>query len=132
MIRCFCLVLLIFFTSGCATYRTDSAIEFDTTNTKSITTVIPVGDIDLKNKKVIEIGIVNAVVKKLTLFHDDPTKEQVDIVLAEKAFKMGATAVIDVTYEEGIGWDTWGQIEATGTAIKIKTVDAKPKDEPHK
>ena len=32
---------------------------------------------------------------------------------------IGANAVIDVTYESGTGFTTWGYIDAKGTGVKI-------------
>ena len=73
---------------------------------------------DLEDKKCTVIGPIEGVVKKLSLFHKDPTKEQVDIVLIEKSKQMGADAVINVEYEDGVGFSTWGYIKAEGTAVK--------------
>lgn len=57
--------------------------------------------------------------KKLTLFHKDPTKEQANEDLIEKARLLSADAVINVTYKSGVGFTTWGYINAKGTAVKF-------------
>ena len=116
----FSVVLATLLTSGCASYRTNSDINFDTTNVGNIKPVIPVGDVEREGKPYKIIGIVNAVIKKLTVFHPDPTREQADIILAHKAKKLGADAVIDARYKFGMGFGTWGKMEAKGTAIKIE------------
>lgn len=104
--------------SGCATYRTDSNITSDPTsvvNSKANVIIMP-GTPDKKYK---EIGPVEVSVKKLTVFHKDPTKEQANEALIEKARIIGADAVIKVTYESGIGFTTWGYIDAKGTGVKF-------------
>lgn len=58
-------------------------------------------------------------VKKLTVFHKDPTKEQANEALSEKARAVGADAVINTTYKSGIGFTTWGYIDANGTGVKL-------------
>ena len=74
------------------------------------------GDPDKKYK---EIGLIEVSVKKLTVFHKDPTKEQANEALIEKARIIGADAVIKVTYESGIGFTTWGYIDAKGIGVKL-------------
>jgi len=82
--------------------------------------VIPVGNVDLSGKTATPIGVVFAVVKKPTLLHPNPTQKQADMVLAHKAKLLGADAVINVTYKRGIVYDSWAQIKAEGTAIRIE------------
>ena len=47
------------------------------------------------------LGKVEAEAKKLTIFHTKPKKEQINIILSENAKKLGADAVINVTYKKG-------------------------------
>jgi len=104
--------------SGCATYRTDSNITSETTssvNSKASVLILE----SVPEKKYKEIGPVEVSVKKLTVFHKDPTKEQANEALIEKARIIGADAVIKVTYESGIGFTTWGYIDAKGTGVKF-------------
>ena len=107
--------------SGCATYRTDSNIPAAPAAPASavvskVSVLILEGVPDRKYK---ELGSVEVSVKKLTVFHKDPTKEQANEALIEKARLIGADAVIKVTYESGIGFTTWGYIDAKGVGIKF-------------
>jgi hypothetical protein len=107
--------------SGCATYRTDSNIPAAPAAPASavvskVSVLILEGVPDRKYK---ELGSVEVSVKKLTVFHKDPTKEQANEALVEKARIIGADAVIKVTYESGIGFTTWGYIDAKGVGIKF-------------
>jgi len=104
--------------SGCAAYRTDSNITSEPTSTASskVNVIILEGVPDKKYK---ELGPIEVSVKKLTVFHKDPTKEKANEALIEKARIIGADAVIKVTYESGIGFSTWGYIDAKGTGVKF-------------
>ena len=113
-------IILCSLMTGCANYRTNSDIEFDSTDVGDMKPSIPVGPSKLDKGRYTIIERVIAIVKKLSLFHDRPTKEQADIVLAEKGKEKGADAVINVKYDSGVGFDTWGYIEASGDAVKIK------------
>ena len=113
-------LLAVALTAGCASYRTNSDIEFDSTDLGERKPVIPVGKVDTTGRQTRVIGPVVATVKKLTVNHDDPTREMADIVLAHKAKEMGADAVINVKYEEPkIVVGSWGELRAEGTAIKF-------------
>lgn len=96
--------------SGCASYRTNSSIS-EIKNDIAVIEGVP-------NIKYKELAKIEGTVKKLTLFHKDPTKEQVNVVLIEKARTVGADAVIKVTYKSGISATTYGYITASGVAIK--------------
>lgn len=104
--------------SGCATYRTDSNIDSALTPaaTSQADVLIMEGVPDKKYK---ELGPIEVSVKKLTVFNKDPTKEQANAALVEKARVIGADAVIKVTYESGIGFTTWGYIDAKGIGVKF-------------
>ena len=39
--------------------------------------------------------------------------------LSEKARAIGADAVINVAYRNGVGFTTWGYIDASGTGVKL-------------
>ncbi len=111
-----CLIAL----SGCSSYRTNSDMGFDSTDTLPAHTanLLPIG-IDVTGKKYDELGTVKASIKKLTAFHKNPTQEQANIILSHEAKKLDADAVIDVTYDSGIALDSWGRMKAEGTAIKF-------------
>lgn len=104
--------------SGCATYRTDSNITSEPTSAVSSNAKVLIME-GVPDKKYKELGPVEISVKKLTAFHKDPTKEQANEALIEKARIIGADAVIKVTYESGIGFTTWGYIDAKGTGVKF-------------
>jgi outer membrane murein-binding lipoprotein Lpp len=111
-------VIAVTLLSGCASYRTDSNIpsEFKLPAASNANVLIMEG---VPNKKYKELGLVEVSVKKLTVFHKDPTKEQANAALIEKARVIGADAVIKVTYESGIGFTTWGYMDAKGTGVKF-------------
>jgi hypothetical protein len=104
--------------SGCATYRTDSNISAAPTSAAPSTATVLILE-GVPDKKYKELGPVEVSVKKLTVFHKDPTKEQANEALVEKARIIGADAVIRVIYESGIGFTTWGYIDAKGTGVKF-------------
>lgn len=101
-----------------ASYRTDSNITIESTPPVASKTNVLIID-GVPDKKYKELGPVEVSVKKLTIFHKDPTKEQANEALIEKARVIGADAVIKVTYESGIGFTTWGYMDAKGTGVKF-------------
>ena len=107
-------------TSGCAAYRTEANAPLPTAATSTANTkTIVISEGALPDKKYKTLGPIADEVKKLTVFHTDPTKDQVNLILIEKARAMEADAVINVIYKSGIGLMTWGYIEATGTGVKF-------------
>jgi hypothetical protein len=74
----------------------------------------------LHGRRYQELGPIDVGVKKLTIFHADPTRAQADRALVERARIVGADAVINVTYESGVGLTTWGYMDARGTAVKFE------------
>jgi len=113
------LVIGIATTSGCATYRTSSNIKSEPVSAVDTTTHVIISEGDLPDRKYKEIGPIEVSVKKLTVFHKGPTKEQANEALIEKARVIGANAVIHVTYKSGVGLTTWGYMDAKGTGVKI-------------
>lgn len=113
--------LVIATTSGCTSYRVSSNVEPPTTSTPSLSASAPVllAEDNLPGYKYTEIGPIEVSVKKLTIFHSDPTKEQANDALVDRARSLGATAVINIKYKSGIGLMTWGYMDATGTAVKL-------------
>jgi hypothetical protein len=112
-------VISLVTTSGCASYRTSSNIKSEPTSAVSSNIRAIISEGSLPDRKYKEIGPIEVTVKKLTLFHKDPTKEQANEALIEKARAIGADAVINVTYEDGIGPFTWGYIDAKGIGVKF-------------
>lgn len=117
------LLLATTLTSGCASYRTSSNIATGISAKAPENTPVLISEDSLPNRKYREIGIIEISVKKLTLFHADPTKEQANEALTEKARAIGADAVINVTYQSGIGLTTWGYMDATGTGVALDKSD---------
>ena len=106
-------------TSGCATYRTSSNIQIDPAQSVDRNSHVVISEGDLPDKTYREIGPIEVSVKKLTAFHKDPTKEQANEALIERARVIGANAVINVTYKSGVGFSTWGYMDAKGLGVKI-------------
>ena len=105
---------------GCASYRTSSNIPeaTDDVATDSVDEVI-ITENSMSDREFEIIGPIEVKVSKLTAFHKDPTEEQANEALIEKARAVGADAVIDVIYKSGVGFTTWGYIEAKGTGVRF-------------
>ena len=114
------LAVVVAMTAGCATYRTDSNIESKPPDaaTPSPVKVLLTED-SLPSRKYTEIGPIEVSVKKLTVFDKDPTKEQANEALIEKARSIGANAVIKIAYTSGVGFTTWGYMDAKGIGVKL-------------
>ncbi|AHJ63487.1 Hypothetical protein GbCGDNIH3_7004 [Granulibacter bethesdensis] len=66
------------------------------------------------------LGDINVTAKKLTIFSRNPTREDVDRKLKEKAVGLGADAVIYVRYgTPGIGLWSWDQLDGAGRAVRF-------------
>ncbi|MBI5308630.1 MAG: hypothetical protein HZB37_09945 [Planctomycetes bacterium] len=106
----------LLFGCGCA-YRGDAKFQAGYVPEKATTMLITREDIT--NRKYEPLGTIEATVKKLTIFNANPTEEQVNIKLEEKAAEIGADAVIRVNYSFGVGLWSWGEITARGIAIRF-------------
>lgn len=106
--------------SGCAAYRVDSNVETEPTSKVTPKAKVIITEGTITDRKFDVLGPIEVSVKKLTIFHADPTKEQARQSLIQQARAMGADAVINVTYESGVGLTTWGYMDAKGTAVKFK------------
>jgi len=115
-----CVLLIATLTSGCASYRTSSNISSDASAGLSANTKVLIAEDSLPNRKYKEIGPIEISIKKLTVFHKDPTKEQANEALSEKARAIGADAVVNVTYKSGMGFTTYGYIDAKGIGVKLQ------------
>ena len=113
------LATVVVITSGCASYRVSSNVDSLPAPTAASATPVLITEAGLSDRKFKVLGPIDVSVKKLTVFHKDPTKEQANEALVEKARLLGADAVINVTYASGIGFTTWGYIDAKGTAVKL-------------
>lgn len=112
-------VVVALLTSGCASYRTSSNIASEASTIQSANSNVLISEGSLPDRKYKEIASIDVSVKKLTVFHKDPTKEQANAALTEKARAIGADAVINTTYKSGVGFTTWGYIDAKGTGVKL-------------
>lgn len=106
--------------SGCAAYRTSSNIDTASHLSQPARKVaIYEGSAD-PGKKVRTTQRIEVSIKKLTLFHSDPTKEQANVELEKKAIALGCDVVTNVQYQSGIGLTTWGYIDAQGNCAKFE------------
>lgn len=106
-------------TSGCASYRTSSNIESGGQATTAVKKVpIFEGSSD-PGKKFRTTQKIEVSIKKLTLFHADPTKEQANAELEKRASTIGCDAITNAQYQTGIGLTTWGYIDAQGNCAKF-------------
>lgn len=112
-------VIVATLTSGCASYRTSSNISSEAPAGLSANTKVVISEDSLPGRKYKQVGPIEVSVKKLTIFHKDPTREQANEALTEKARAIGADAVVNVTYKSGIGLMTWGYMDANGTGVKL-------------
>lgn len=113
--------VLVLTATGCASYRTSSNTELAAPPvTIGATEQVTITEGTLEGQEYDELGLIEVSVKKLTVFHKDPTKEQANQALIEKATAMGANAVINVSYKSGVGMTTWGYMDAKGTGVKLK------------
>ncbi len=111
-------ILLLASIGGCASHRVSSNVALAPAAAPTTTQIILAQD-NLPDRKYTTLGPVEVSVKKLTVFHEDPTQKQADDALIERARILGADAVINVTYESGIGFTTWGYLDAKGLAVKF-------------
>jgi hypothetical protein len=107
------------FASGCATYRTDSNVTIDENKALPESSKVLISEDSLPGRKYKVLGPIEVSVKKLTVFHADPTKAQANDALIASARSLGADGVISVTYKSGIGFTTWGYIDASGIGVKF-------------
>jgi hypothetical protein len=63
------------------------------------------------------LGPVRARVTAATLFSKTPTVEDVNLKLREQAVRIGANAVINVSYSRGVSATSWKALTANGTAV---------------
>ena len=103
--------IVISLASGCATY--------DSTTVEKTVKEVKILETGLEEGSYKYLEMVGAFLQKDDFSDKNPTKEQVNIVLIEKAKKLGADAVINVTYKSGVRMGSWGFMEAKGEAVRI-------------
>ena len=114
---------------GCATWSTSSVepsaslVESTSSNlseeelaTQSEAILITTDDITDKAYRT--LGDIKVTVNKTTIFHPDPTQEDVNKKLREEAAKLNADAVILVRYGTvGLSLVSWGSLDGRGRAV---------------
>ncbi len=85
---------------------------------------VPVFPYDITDKPYIIVGPVSAGVRKATIFSKEPSQQKIYNEVWERGEKMGADAVVNVSYGESkVSLDSWGKTRALGFAIKFLTDD---------
>ena len=113
-------VSLSLFLAACATWSTSSVDRKDQSAAAKPSdparVTLTEGD---ASRKYHSLGDIAVTVNKTTVFNADPTREDVNQKLKEKAAELGADAVIFVRYGQGgISMMSWGSLEGSGRAIK--------------
>lgn len=86
---------------------------------------LPVFAYDITDRPYEVLGEVKAGVRKGSVFSKEASQEKIYKELWERGDKMGADAIINAKYGDShISAFSWGKTNATGTAIKFKTVIA--------
>jgi hypothetical protein len=66
------------------------------------------------------VGPLRARVTAATIFSKTPTVEDVNLKLREEAVRLGANAVINVTYSRGVSATSWKAMTADGTGVQVE------------
>lgn len=69
------------------------------------------------------LGMVEGKVQAATNFSKTPTIEDANFKLQEAAARLGANAVINVTYDRGISLTSWRALTARGEAVVLEADD---------
>lgn len=111
--------LLALALAGCTAYRVESNVSTPVAGALPDNTPVLITSDALPERKYEEVGPVSISIKKMSIFHANPTREQANKALSEKARAIGADAVINVTYRGGIGLTSWGYLDAKGMGVKL-------------
>ena len=111
-----CVLVLL---SGCAGYRMTSNVAPASEDREigDYPVTVTEGDLEVPYE---EIGPLEVVIRPVSMFGEKPTQRHARLGLMQKARQMGATAVIHVTYVEEFDVISFGHIEASGVAVKVK------------
>lgn len=116
-----CLILV----GGCSKWST-SSIDPNTRlagKTKPATdpSKVRISQNDITNRPYQNLGDIEVVVNKTSIFNSDPTRKDVDEELRKKAASIGADAVVLVRYGTvGVSFMSWGSLDGKGRAIAFK------------
>ncbi|MDT0137743.1 hypothetical protein [Acidovorax sp. PRC11] len=113
--------------TGCATWSTSNVDASSADAKDAMQTLaarspaeVRVTDGDVVDQRYVSLGDITVTVNKTTVFHPNPTREQVNEKLREKAAELGADAVIFVRYGAGgMSLVSWNSLEGKGRAIKF-------------
>ncbi len=126
-VNVFAVLLAASLAAGCATWSTDSVKPAASTRAAAAPVAatspdaIVVTENDITDRPYTVLGDVNVTVHKTTIFNKDPTRDQVNQELREKAAKLGADAVVLVRYGTvGVGVTSWGELDGQGRAVKFR------------
>jgi hypothetical protein len=114
--------VVLFALSGCATWSTSNVdVSEDSTivgaKQKDPESVLVI-ESDISDRKYKILGDIEVTVNKTTIFHEDPTREMVNLKLKQEAAKLGADAVTFVRYGTvGMSLMSWGSLNGKGRAI---------------
>lgn len=106
--------------SGCATYRSSSNVKIPENTLVQENINVLITEKSIPQNQYTLISPLEVSVKKLTVFDKDPTKEMANQELKKSAKAIGADAVINVRYKSGVGFTTWGYVDAKGNGVKLK------------
>jgi len=76
--------------SGCASHRVSSNVESASSAALPASHAVVISEDAMPGRQYREVGPMEVAVKKLTLFHANPTREQANTALIEKARAIGA------------------------------------------
>jgi hypothetical protein len=96
----------------------------------SVTGAVQVEDIEVwtgePGREYRVLGPLKARVTAATIFSKTPTVEDVNLKLREQATRLGANAVINVTYSRGPSATSWKALTAEGTGVVVDTAPTAP------
>ncbi len=110
-----CTILLL---SACSTYHSNSEFEFDSVHLSGQKPALPIVK-KLPADQITYLGWVEAEVYSPSLFHEAPSQEQVNIVIADKAQRLQADAIMHVEYKDGFTMSAKARLVARGQAVRI-------------
>lgn len=85
---------------------------------------VPVFPYDITDRPYVIVSPVKAGVRKATLFSKEPSQAKIYRELWERGEKVGADAVVNVTYGDShMSAFSWGKTNALGIAIRFLTED---------
>ena len=111
-------ITLMILVSGCSAYRAESNIKPNSTTKINTNSKVVITEKALPSGTYKMISPIKVSVKKLTAGHKNPTKEQANTELIKSARIIGADTVMNVQYKSGIGFSTWGYMDASGQGVK--------------